>query len=198
MGSRRKPDHYSERARREGYAARSVYKLKEIQEKFGLIRPGARVLDVGAAPGSWTQYALSVVGPGGSVVAVDLKSLRDISSSRLTRIEGDVFDQSIADRIKRSGPFDCILCDAAPKTTGNRTVDTSRSAALVEQVIGLAAKLLAPEGNFVAKVFQGGEERDLLRLVQTQFKTGRIFKPRSSRSESFEVFIVGTSYTSET
>lgn len=198
MGHRDQPDHYSLRARKEGYAARSVYKLQEIQRKNTVIRSGGKVVDIGAAPGSWTQFVRSIVGPSGLVVAVDLSPLPDLEGlSNVTTIVGDIYDPAILAQLAARGPFDAVISDAAPLTTGNRTVDTSRSAALVEHVISLCPGLLRDGGALVAKLFQGGDEQALIAQVRSQFSMGRLVKPRASRSESFEVFLVGTGYTSQ-
>lgn len=197
-GGRSQPDHYSLRARREGFASRSIYKLQEIHEKYHVIPAGGRVLDIGAAPGSWSQFARSLVGPAGLVVAVDLTPLTDLDGlSNIEPIVGDIYDAAIVEALAARGPFDAVISDAAPRTTGNRTVDTSRSAALVEHVISLYPRLLRNGGTMVAKLFQGGEEQSLLARVRSQFSMGRLVKPRASRSESFEVFLVGTDYTSK-
>ena len=191
MPRRDKPDHYSHRAKKEGYRARSVYKLQEIDEKLGLFSAARRVLDVGAAPGSWTQYALSRIARGGVVVAVDLKPVELPPSDSLRTLEGDVTDEAIRAELRAAGPFDVILSDAAPSTTGNRTLDSARSAELVEIVLELADALLAPGGNMVAKLFQGGDEKRLLEAARERFRSARIQRPKASRSDSFEVFIVG-------
>ncbi|TFH03886.1 MAG: RlmE family RNA methyltransferase [Spirochaetales bacterium] len=190
--ARREPDHYSKRARQEGYSARSVYKLQELQQRFRILRSGVRVLDVGAAPGSWTQYMSKLVGPDGHVVAVDLSPLDDLEGiPGVTPIVGDVFSPEVIAAVSALGPFAVVVSDAAPKTSGNRVVDTTRSAALVEQVIDLCDQLLAPGGNMVAKVFQGGDEHQLLQSIRERFATARLIKPKASRSESFETFLVG-------
>jgi 23S rRNA (uridine2552-2'-O)-methyltransferase len=197
-GPRSQPDHYSLRARREGFAARSIYKLQEIQQKHTIIRSGAKILDIGAAPGSWSQFAGSIVGPKGLVVAVDLSPLGELEGlGNVEPVLGDIYDTAVIQALSARGPFDAIISDAAPRTTGNRSVDTARSAALVEQVISLCPELLRTGGAMVAKLFQGGEERALLAQVRSHFTTGRLMKPRASRSESFEVFLVGTGYTSQ-
>ena len=191
MPRRDKPDHYSHRAKKEGYRARSVYKLQEIDEKLGLFSAAQRVLDVGAAPGSWTQYALRRIARGGVVVAVDLKPVELTPSDSLRTLEGDITDEAIRAELRAAGPFDVILSDAAPSTTGNRTLDSARSAELVEIVLELADALLAPGGNLVAKLFQGGDEKRLLEAARERFRSARIQRPKASRSDSFEVFIVG-------
>ena len=197
MPRRDKPDHYSHRAKREGYRARSVYKLQEIDEKLGLLSAARRILDVGAAPGSWTQYALRRIARGGVVVAVDLKPVELPPSDSLRTLEGDVTDEAIRAELRAAGPFDVILSDAAPSTTGNRTLDSARSAELVEIVLELADVLLAPGGNMVAKLFQGGDEKRLLEAARERFRSARIQRPKASRSDSFEVFIVGVDRRAE-
>ena len=196
MARRDQPDHYSVRARKEGFAARSVYKLQEIQQRYGVMRPGGRVLDIGAAPGSWTQFARTVAGASGSVVAVDLSPLSDLEGiSGVSPLTGDIFDEEMIAAMESAGPFDTLISDAAPNTTGNRLVDTTRSAAIVEHVLWLCPKLLRSGGSLVAKLFQGGEERALLSAIRSSFDSGHLVKPKASRAESFEVFLVGTGYT---
>lgn len=195
MARRDRADHYSRDARKAGYSARSVYKLEELQKRFRLIRAGDVVLDVGAAPGSWSQFTARCVGRSGRVVAVDLQEMPDLEGlGSVIAIRADVFAGETREALKRAGPFSVILSDAAPRTTGNRSVDTARSSAIVEEVLLLCDSLLSPGGNFVAKLFQGGEEQLLLRRVRELFATGRLIKPKASRSESFESFLVGTGY----
>ncbi len=162
-----------------------------------MIPVGGRVLDIGAAPGSWTQFARSIVGPAGLVVAVDLGLLPDLEGlGNVTAIVGDIYDTTIVEALAERGPFDAVISDAAPRTTGNRTVDTSRSAALVEHVISLCPQLLRNGGAMVAKLYQGGHEQALIARIRSQFTMGRLVKPKAIRSESFEVFLVGTGYNS--
>ena len=192
MSRRDRPDYYSARARAEGYRARSVYKLQEIQTRFGVLGAGDAVLDVGAAPGSWSQLAAKIVGSAGRVVSVDLSALDALAGiTTVTPIVGDIYDPTVIEAIRGHGPYSVVLSDAAPNTTGNRTVDTGRSAALVEHVLWLAVSLLRPGGNLVAKLFQGGDEQALLAAVRADYASGRIVKPKASRSESFECFLVG-------
>ncbi|MFP4375220.1 MAG: SAM-dependent methyltransferase [Spirochaetaceae bacterium] len=191
MPRRDKPDHYAQRARKDGYKARSVYKLQEIDEKLHLLSGARRVLDVGAAPGSWTQYALERMHRGGTVVAVDLKPVELPPADSLRTVEGDVTDEAVRGALRAAGPFDLILSDAAPSTTGNRVLDSARSAELVQIVMGLADEILVPGGSMVAKLFQGGEEKELLQAARARFRSARIQRPKASRSDSFEVFIVG-------
>ena len=195
----REQDHYAKRAKSEGYPARSVYKLEEIDKRFGIIGRGTRILDIGASPGSWSMYAVKSAGPGGHVVGVDLQDQKpNLPGGSYTFIKGDAFADEALESIRGLGPYSCLLCDAAPSTTGNRTVDTARSFNLVEQFIGLAPEVLAIGGNLVAKIFQGGDERDLLEILRSSFSVARIFKPKASKKASFEVFLVATGFLPET
>ncbi len=195
MSKREKPDFYAEKARKDGYPARSVYKLEEIQKKFNIIRPGYKIIDVGASPGSWTMYALKLTKGSGLVVGADLKPmvLRE-SYSNFFFMQGDIFKEETISFLAEKGPYDTILSDAAPATTGNRTIDTGRSYSLVEQVIGLSGPLLKKGGSMVLKIFQGGDEKELIDYMKTIFETVKIFKPKAVRKESFETYFIGMSY----
>jgi 23S rRNA (uridine2552-2'-O)-methyltransferase len=190
--NRSSPDHYTKKAKRSGYAARSVYKLAEIQEKLTILRPGSRVLDVGAAPGSWSQFALNVIGRSGFLCAVDIKPIHAVGpGDNRVLIEGTIEDEAVIARLGQHGPYDAIISDAAPSTTGNRSVDTARSEALFELVFSLASRLLLPGGSFTAKLFQGGGEQRLLQEIRNEYRKGRIMKPAACRKNSFEIYLVG-------
>ncbi len=190
---RDKPDHYSLQAQREGYPARSVYKLKEIDEKFRIIKKGSNILDIGASPGSWTLYVCRKLKGAGTITAVDLKALAPgLKFSNLNFFKDDAFSKSFQETAVKTGPYDAVISDAAPSTTGNRTVDTCRSYKLAEDVLNFALKNLNDRGNLVIKIFQGGDEHQLIDIMRTEFKVAKIFKPKASRKESFEVFLVGT------
>jgi 23S rRNA (uridine2552-2'-O)-methyltransferase len=186
-------DQYTKRAREAGYPARSVFKLEEIQARFAVLRRGGRVLDLGAAPGSWSQYALSRW--GGIVTAVDLQDLDAAvvrqGGERLAFFKNDLFEPGLPAMLRSRGPFDTVLCDAAPSTTGARVADVTRSAALAERAIELAAALLTDGGCLVVKILQGGEERRLLDLIRAHFQKGRAFKPPASRKASTETYMIG-------
>ncbi len=195
MGRRDRADHYSKQARKEGYSARSVYKLEELQRRFRVLAPGMSILDIGAAPGSWSQFARKILGKAGRIVALDLSELPDLDRfANVETITGSVFDEPVIEHLVNGGPYDAIISDAAPNTSGLRTLDTGRSAAIVEHVLWLCPRLLAPGGNLVAKLFQGGEEQPLLGEVRRLFETGRLNKPQASRDESFETFLVGLGF----
>jgi len=185
-------DHYSRRAREEGFPARSVYKLKEAQQKYRLISSGDVVLDLGCAPGAWSKYALKVVGPAGLVVGVDLSPVK-ISAPNFVFIREDVFE-IVPDKLREISPkgsYDVILSDLAPKTTGDRSGDHFRSLHLARQALALARELLAPGGNFMVKVFEGERTPAFREEVSTLFEKVKPFRPRSTRSASREIFIVG-------
>ena len=190
---RDKPDHYSIQAQKEGYPARSVYKLKEIDEKFRIIKKGSNIIDIGASPGSWTLYVCRKLKGIGSLTAVDLKELAPgLNCDNLKFFKDDAFSKSFQETAVKTGPYDAVISDAAPSTTGNRTVDTGRSYNLAEDVLNFALKNLRPGGNLVIKIFQGGDEPQLLDIMRKEFESAKIFKPKASRKESFEVFLVGT------
>jgi 23S rRNA (uridine2552-2'-O)-methyltransferase len=186
-------DSYTQRAHKEGYPARSVYKLEEIQKNFSIIRQNDTVLDVGAAPGSWTLYTHRELLKGkGTIISVDLNplSLNPVPPT-VTSYVGDAFSPAIRQKLVSHGPFDAIISDAAPMTTGNRSVDTSRSEWLAENVVRLAAEHLKPHGNLVIKIYQGGGEAEILKQMRTLFAKAKPFKPKACRSDSFEIFLIG-------
>jgi len=179
-------DPFVHRAKSEGYRARSVYKLKEIDERFGLLRQGARVLDLGAAPGSWSQYAAR---KGCRVVAVDLLSLDPIAG--VQALEGDFLDPAVQDRLREAlgGPADLVLSDMAAAATGQRTVDRLRAEGLGEAVLEFAASVLRPGGDCLLKLVKGAEAV-LTPLAQASFASSRILRPKATRSESSETYLL--------
>ena len=187
-----KPDYWSQKAFSEGYPARSVYKLQDIDEKFGMIKKNYTVLDLGAAPGSWTTFLLRKMEGSGKVVSCDLNPLsKSVKGENLTFIQGDLNAPEVRKIIKENGPYDLVVCDAAPKTTGNRTVDTARSEQLVEMAIWYAQSMLKQGGNFTVKIFQNGDQQRLLKEMREIFTQAKGFKPEACRNESFETYLVG-------
>ena len=187
-----KPDFWSQKAFSEGYPARSVYKLKEIDEKFGMIKKNCTVLDLGSAPGSWTTFLLRQMEGSGKVVSCDLNPLSKIvKGDNLIFIQGDLNAPEVRKQIKENGPYDLVVCDAAPKTTGNRTVDTARSEQLVEMAIWYAQTMLKQGGNFTVKIFQNGDQQKFLKSMREIFTSAKGFKPEACRAESFETYLVG-------
>ena len=187
-----KPDFWSQKAFSEGYPARSVYKLKEIDEKFGMLKKNYTVLDLGSAPGSWTTFLLRQMEGTGKVVSCDLNPLaKSVKGDNLVFIQGDLNAPEIRSQIKENGPYDLVVCDAAPKTTGNRTVDTARSEQLVEMAVWYAQTMLKAGGNFAVKIFQNGDQQRILKSMREIFTSAKGFKPEACRSESFETYLIG-------
>lgn len=193
--SYKKPDFWSKKAFARGYPARSVWKLEEMDRKFSLFRDGAAVLDLGSAPGSWTMYALERCGRAGRVVSIDLSPLSEtVRSEKLHFLQGDLYSAEIRREAAALGPYALVVCDAAPATTGNRTVDGARSEALAELALFYAGETLEAGGNFAVKIFQGGGERGVLSRMRGMFSSARAFKPEACRRESFETYLVGLGF----
>ncbi|MBN2352306.1 MAG: RlmE family RNA methyltransferase [Spirochaetales bacterium] len=192
----RPQDHFGRKARAEGYPARSVFKLREILEKFPLLRPRARVLDIGAAPGSFSILLLEKLKGGGEVTGVDLAPAIAVPAGTpgYLYISGDIFEEGVYTRIRSRAPFDLIVSDAAPATTGTRELDAAQSMALAERVLDIAADCLSAGGSLAVKIFQGAGEREYLARLRSRFKTARGFKPQASRSESFETYYIGMGF----
>ncbi len=190
-------DHYFKKAKAEGYPARSVYKLQEIDRRFKLLSSGRRVLDLGAAPGSWSLYAGERVAPAGLVLAVDIAEwapgTAGAGAPRVRFLRADVLEGSPAldAALAEVGPFDVVLSDMAPKTTGVRFADQAHSLELAMRALSLAERWLRPGGNFVVKVFMGPDVAELERAMRVVFETVRNYKPKGSRAESFEIFALG-------
>ncbi len=191
-----RPDFYWKKSKQDGYPARSVYKLQEIQEKFRLIQRGNNILDLGSSPGSWSIYVLDMLEGNGRVTGVDLNPPDQALASRrgFRFILGDFFLPQIVARVAETGPYDVVISDAAPSTSGNRTSDTARSLELGRQVLRICRGVLAAGGNMALKIFQGGEEREVLEEMKKKFKTARAFKPKASRSDSMEIYFVGCGF----
>jgi 23S rRNA (uridine2552-2'-O)-methyltransferase len=184
-------DHYSRRAKKEKSPARSVYKLKEIQQKHHLIRKGDRVLDLGCSPGSWLLYAADLTGKKGRVVGIDRKPVAIPVPAHVRILTGDVLSTDDALMEKLGKDFDVVLSDMAPDTTGNKHVDTARSFHLCQAALSLAGDVLRPGGSFVCKIFQGEDFKAFADAVKQHFKTRKIFKPESSRKASREIYVIG-------
>jgi 23S rRNA (uridine2552-2'-O)-methyltransferase len=209
MADYSKLDHFSLKAQKEGYPARSVYKLKEMDEKFSLLKHRGKtplkVLDLGAAPGSWSLYVLRKLFTTGRSGGNAEKTLVSIDLAPLSRqydqglfdkpeflfIQGDFTIDEVRQAILSCAPYNLVLSDAAPATTGNRSVDTLRSLALSELVLDYAEIALAKGGNMALKVFQGGDTAALLKKMRSLFETAKSFKPQACRPESFETYYLG-------
>ena len=185
-------DHYFHKAKKDGYVARSAYKIEEIDKKNGIISPGNKVLDLGCSPGSWLQYACRKVGNSGQILGVDLKPVNISLPSHVKVIQADIFGLTDEELEIEGGQFDVILSDMAPKTSGIRTTDTNRSFELNKKVLNLAKNILCPEGALLLKAFQGMLLDDLSSEFRKMFAKVKFCKPKSSRPESIEIFILGT------
>ena len=185
-----KPDRFTAKAHKEGFAARSIYKLEEIDRRLRLVRQGMRVLDLGAAPGSWTQYLAQKVGGKGAVVALDLNPLRVAVPAYVQAREMDVLNVPV-EEVAALGPFDLVVSDMAPHTTGVRDADVARSVELVERAVAIADASLKPGGALLVKIFQGSGFEEVRALFRARFDELRIVKPEASRKESIEIYLAG-------
>lgn len=184
-------DHYFRKAKKENFLARAIYKLEEIQKKHKILKPGFRVLDLGASPGSWIQLASSVVGPSGLVVGIDLKPIEHTFPKYVKTLQGDIFDAEFVEAGLRDYiPFDVVMSDMAPSTSGIKVADSARSALLVERALEIARLVLKPGGSFLTKIFQGSEFHELLLETKKAFAQTRVIKPEASRKQSREIYIL--------
>ena len=194
-------DYYFKKAQKENYPARSVYKLEEAQEKFQLMKKGDIILDLGCQPGSWSMYAARIAGPTGLVVGVDLQQGKKVTVARGAQIiwlRDDIMSDAIIGKLLEfRKSFQVILSDMAPRTTGNKWVDQQQSLKLARRVSELAGELLEEGGNLYVKVFEGEDFKTFVESVRKKFKTVKIVKPKSSRRESREVFVLGLGFIKE-
>lgn len=187
-------DPYVVEAKRLGYRSRAAFKLAEIDDKSKFLKPGGRVVDLGAAPGGWVQVALQRVGAKGRVVGIDLQEIEPIPGSEL--LVGDFLDEDAPDRLRAlmNGPADVVLSDMAASSSGHAPTDHLRIMGLAEAALEFALEVLAPGGAFVAKVLQGGSERTLLETMRRNFTKVTHVKPPSSRKDSAELYVVATGF----
>ena len=191
-------DPYVLEAKRQGYRSRAAFKLIELDDRFRLLAPGGCVVDLGAAPGGWTQVAVKRVGAGGKdggrVIAVDIAEMAPVPGATILR--GDFHDDATLDLLKATlqGPADVVLSDMAPAATGHAATDHLRIMAMAEEAEAFAVDVLAPGGAFVCKVLQGGTETALLDRMKRDFATVRHAKPPASRSESAELYVIARGF----
>ena len=186
-------DPYVLAAKAAGYRSRAAYKLEEMDDRFHFLGRRKRVLDLGAAPGAWTQVNLARC-PAGTVIAVDINEMEEIDGAKILKL--DVFAEDAAESLRAavSGPVDVLQSDMAAPATGHPQTDHLRIMALCEAALDLAGQFLAPGGTFVAKVLQGGAEGDLLGRMKRDFRTVKHFKPKSSRSSSAEMYVIAMGF----
>jgi 23S rRNA (uridine2552-2'-O)-methyltransferase len=193
--NRYQSDYYAQKAKKENFPARSVYKLKEIQQKYRLIQKGDRVLDLGCAPGSWLLYVAQLTGDQGRVVGIDKKALKARLPGHVRVIAGDVIElagqqkENMAEIIGNG--YNVVLSDMAPATTGRKDVDSAKSFHLCNAALAISENFLGSGGHFVCKIFQGEDFKGFTDAVRAGFDRTKIFKPKSCRKESKEIYIIG-------
>jgi len=180
-------DHYAQKAKDEGYASRAVYKLAEIDKRFKIFASGRRVLDLGCAPGGWLKYAAQQVGPHGAVFGIDRFEVQP-PAPNVHALAADLTADKVPD--DWAGPYDIVLSDMAPDTTGIRHVDQDRSAALARIALDWAIRLGRPGSSFIVKLFQGPDFHALLAEIKKAYGAVRCVRPDATRKESFEIYIV--------
>ncbi|EHL98171.1 ribosomal RNA large subunit methyltransferase J [Acetobacteraceae bacterium AT-5844] len=190
-------DPYVRAAKAAGWRSRAAFKILELDEKYKLFRPNQRVVDLGAAPGGWTQVAVQRVGDSGKVVGLDLLPMDEIPGATL--LQGDFQDDAVEQAVLEAldGPADLVLSDMAPNTTGHNATDHLRILGLIELALDFAGKVLTPGGAFVAKAFQGGTERELLNRMKRDFASVKHAKPPASRKGSAEMYVVAQGFRGE-
>lgn len=196
MGNFKVKDFYYNKAKSEGFVARSIYKLEEIDEKYKVLKAGMNVVDLGYFPGSWIQYTSKVIGEKGSVVGIDIQAVnKKLTGLPNVRVyQKDIFDIQDLAQLGVTDAFDAVLSDMAPSTTGIKSVDQDRSLNLVESVFGLLPRFLKPGGNFVIKVFDSQHAQNYLKEQKNLFKEFHYLKPKSTRSISKEFFVIGKNF----
>jgi 23S rRNA (uridine2552-2'-O)-methyltransferase len=185
-------DYFFHKAKKENFAARSVFKLEEIDQRFQIIKPGWKILDLGAAPGSWTQYSSKKVGPKGRILAIDLQAIK-LTLPNAVFVQADLRDLQLEKLLVETGvqpPFDLVLSDMAPKTTGVRITDQARSLELCELALETAKRFLRPGGNFVCKLFHSDEFEGFRDQLRSEFQRIELLRPKSTRKESKEIFFI--------
>jgi 23S rRNA (uridine2552-2'-O)-methyltransferase len=189
-------DPFVRDAKAKGYRARAAFKLAELDDRFRILKPGSRVLDLGAAPGGWSQVAAKRVGAKGVVVAADVLKITPLPGVAI--IQADIGDPESLEMLKEAlaGEADAVLSDMAASTTGHRPTDHLRTMALLEAALDITDAVLKPGGAFVGKVFQGGATGHLLARIKKTFREVKHVKPRASRAESVELYVVALGYRS--
>jgi 23S rRNA (uridine2552-2'-O)-methyltransferase len=192
---RQDKDTYVERAAREGWRSRAVFKLQQIQAKEHLLKPGMRCVDLGASPGGWSQYAAQVAGPRGRVWAVDVLPMGSIPGVEFLQGDFTLPETVAALRAALGGEkADLVMSDMAPNISGNRAIDQPRSIGLADEALTFAAEVLRPGGDFLIKLFQGEGFPEFVKRIRTQFRAVRLIKPKASRPESREIYLLARNY----
>lgn len=192
-------DYYFKKAKNENYAARSIYKLEEIDNRFKILKSGFKILDLGAAPGSWSQYSSRVIGPKGRILGIDLQPVM-LTLPNAIFIVDDILKADLEKILHAHDfkpPFDIVLSDMAPKTTGIRITDQARSMELCEMALSVAERYLRNNGSFVCKLFHSGEFETFRNHLKERFQRVELLKPKSTRSESKEIFFIGLQFQTQ-
>ena len=188
-------DPYVERAVREGWRSRAVFKLEQVQARERLLKPGMLCIDLGSAPGGWSQYAAKAVGPKGKIWAVDLLPMDPVPGVEF--LQGDFTAQETLDKLRTAiggRAADLVMSDMAPNISGNRAVDQPRSMGLAEEALLFATEVLKPGGGFLIKLFQGEGFQEYVKSVRGKFGTVKLVKPKASRPESREIYLLARNY----
>jgi 23S rRNA (uridine2552-2'-O)-methyltransferase len=194
MGKPYRPkDHYFQKAKQEGLRARSAFKVDEILKRFPFVRKGGAVLDLGAAPGGFLQILADTVGPSGRVVGVDIVAIRPFSQKHVTTAVLDVLAEDFDARLRElyDGPFDAVISDMAPKTSGIKATDEARSVRLAGKALEVAVARGKPGSSFVAKLFMGGDFEEFRAQVRSHYEDVKVVRPEATRGASMEVYLVG-------
>ena len=192
---RQERDIYVEQANRDGWRSRAVFKLEQIQDKERLLKPGVVCVDLGSAPGSWSQLAVRLVGPTGRVIAIDLLPMEPIPGVEF--VEGDFTAPETLQVLRNlvgSKPVDLVMSDMAPNMSGNRAIDQPRTLGLLDEALAFAQEVLRPGGDLLLKAFQGEGIDALTRELKRDFRTVKTLKPKASRSESREIYLLARSF----
>jgi 23S rRNA (uridine2552-2'-O)-methyltransferase len=188
-------DSYYKKAKQEGYRSRASYKLIELNEKYKLFKKGDTVLDIGAAPGGWSQVALQLIGETGTVIGVDILKMESINDKRFHFIQGDIREENIfLEIMKLKDSFDIVISDVAPNTTGQKFVDHQNSINLVNMVINFSKKMLKLKGTLLFKLFDGEDRESLVKELKKIFEEIKIIRPDATRKNSFEIYIICKGY----
>lgn len=187
-------DPYVHAARAKGFRSRAAFKLIELDSRFHFLKKGARIVDLGAAPGGWSQVAAQKVGESGRIVAMDILEMEPIAGVEIFR--GDFTDPEMPEQLKQAlgGPADVVLSDMAAPTTGHRATDHLRTSVLLEAALEFAQDVLKPDGTFIGKAFQGGATRELLARIKQGFGEVKHVKPPASRAESVELYLIAQGF----
>jgi len=187
----KRKDGYYKMAKAEGYSSRAAYKLKEINDKYNLIKKGDTILDAGCAPGGWLQVLSEIVGDKGTIVGVDILDIKNVKRKNIYFVKGDLtIDKTLEEVLSYSNQYHAVVSDAAPNTSGQKIVDHINSLELVKTIFNFSKKVLVKNGNFLFKLFDGEDRDDFIKELKTYFKNVKILRPDATRKNSFEIYVI--------